>query len=83
MEIINFNFFFLMYVSVVVRGEVEWWWIRSSHSLSESSTKSSRDALRLVAFRDADPRDEEESSIGEQCVGMSKTSSLVVGALAS
>ena len=60
--------------------EVESW---SSYSLSESSPKSSLNALRLVFFRDADPRDETAVSIGEKRTGMSKTSSLVVGVLAS
>ena len=49
---------------------------------SESSPNSSRNALRLAVFRDADPRDEAAVFIGEKRTGMSKTSSLVVGVLA-
>ena len=53
------------------------------HSLSESSPKSSRNAWRLRVLREAGPCDEEATSIGEQCIGMSKTSSWAVDVLAS
>ena len=45
------------------------------------SPKRSPNALRFLVFRDADPLDFKAASIGEQCIGMSKTSSSVVRVL--